>query len=201
MTSQPVSSRVDSASVSDISTVEPATSVDSVSVNKPSVNDSVPVNSGTEPSNSELLRDRYGKNTGRTKPQRTPRNSRFRWRVWLYTALAIAVGCLIAWVGYKNLGSAPIDAERVGFVEKSDTSIEITFRVTRDDQARAGVCIVRARDLTGAENGRKEVLIPAGGSAVVTTIIKTTGKPVTADTYGCSYSVPSYLSSSSRPTG
>jgi hypothetical protein len=161
-------------------TVEPVSS----RVDEPEVADSTR-------DDTELLRHRYGSSrsgTGRlgAKP--------VRWRVWLYTAVAITAGCLIAWIGYKNLGAAPIDIERIGFVEKSDSSMEITFRVTRDDPGKAGVCIVRTRDLTGAENGRREVLIPPGNtSTVLTSLIKTAGKAVTADTYGCSYTVPPYL--------
>jgi hypothetical protein len=119
-----------------------------------------------------------------------------RWRMWVFTVVAIVVSTVIAYVAYKNLGTTPIDAQRVGFTAKPGDSMEITIDVTRDDPSRAGVCIVRVRDISGAESGRKEILVPAGGeSRRMSTVIKSSGTPVTADVFGCSYDVPRYLSS------
>ncbi|MFJ9780850.1 DUF4307 domain-containing protein [Amycolatopsis sp. NPDC101161] len=133
-----------------------------------------------------LPEGRYG--TSRAKVPR-------RWRRWLFLAIALLVSGVIAWVAYVNLGSAPIDAERVAFSGKPGNAMEITINVTRDDNDRAGVCIVRVRDKTGAESGRKELLIPAGAKySRMTTTIKSIGPPVTADVYGCSYDIPDYLS-------
>ncbi|MEV6648084.1 DUF4307 domain-containing protein [Amycolatopsis sp. NPDC051371] len=128
---------------------------------------------------------------GATRPK-APR----RWRRWLFLAVALLVSGVIAWVAYINLGSAPIDAERVAFSAKPGNAMEITINVTRDDNNRAGVCVVRTRDKTGAESGRKELLIPAGAKySRMSTTIKSIGEPVTADVYGCSYDIPDYLSS------
>jgi Domain of unknown function (DUF4307) len=133
-----------------------------------------------------LPEGRYG--TGRVQTSR-------RWRRWLFLAIALLVSGLIAWVAYVNLGSAPIDAERVAFSAKPGNAMEITLNVTRDDDSRPGVCVVRARDKTGAESGRKELLIPAGAKHNrITTTIKSIGEPVTADVFGCSYAIPRYLS-------
>ncbi|MEV4145370.1 DUF4307 domain-containing protein [Amycolatopsis sp. NPDC049691] len=133
-----------------------------------------------------LPEGRYG--TSRAKAPR-------RCRRWLFLAIALLVSGVIAWVAYVNLGSAPIDAERVAFSAKPGNAMEITINVTRDDTSRPGVCIVRVRDKTGAESGRKELLIPAGAKySRMSTTIKSIGQPVTADVYGCSYDVPQYLS-------
>ncbi len=133
-----------------------------------------------------LPEGRYG--TGRVRTSR-------RWRRWLFLAIALLVSGLIAWVAYVNLGSAPIDAERIAFSAKPGNAMEITLNVTRDDDSRPGVCVVRARDKTGAESGRKELLIPAGAKYNrITTTIKSIGEPVTADVFGCSYAIPRYLS-------
>lgn len=133
-----------------------------------------------------LLADRYG--TQRATPSR-------RWRRWLFLAIALLVSGLIAWVAYVNLGSAPIDAERIAFAAKPGNAMEITLNVTRDDDSRPGVCVVRVRDKTGAESGRKELLIPAGAKYNrISTTIKSIGVPVTADVFGCSYDIPRYLS-------
>jgi hypothetical protein len=120
-----------------------------------------------------------------------------RWRRWLFTFIALVVSGIVAWVAYLNLGPAPISADRVGFVEQPGNSMSITINVTRDDPGKAGVCIVRVRDLAGAESGRKEVLIPAGNNhSRQTTVVRSVDRPVTAEVFGCSYDVPPYLSSS-----
>ena len=143
-------------------------------------------NTVTEGSAPTLPEGRYG--AGRQKTSR-------RWRRWLFLAIALLVSGTIAYVAYLNLGSAPIDAERIAFANKPGNAMEITINVTRDDDSRPGVCIVRVRDKTGAESGRKELLIPAGAKySRMSTVIKSIGEPVTADVFGCSYAIPRYLS-------
>lgn len=116
-------------------------------------------------------------------------------------AVALVVGGVIAYVAYRNLGSAPIEAERAAFEEKPGNTMAVTIDVTRNEPARAGVCIVRVRDLDGTETGRKELLVPPGEDSVrKTTVVHSSAKPVTAEVFGCSYDVPSYLSSLQRPT-
>ncbi|WP_215541778.1 DUF4307 domain-containing protein [Amycolatopsis sp. CA-230715] len=134
------------------------------------------------------LADRYGR--ART---RTPK----KWRKWLYGAIAVVVSGIVTWVAYVNLGSAPIDAERAGFEELPGDAMSMTLQVTRDEPGKPGVCVVRVRDKAGAESGRREVFVPPGTSTVTTvkTTIKSIGKPVTSDVFGCSYEVPPYLSS------
>jgi hypothetical protein len=128
---------------------------------------------------------------GSVRAERAP-----RWRRWLFTGIALVVSAGIAYVAYTNLGSTPIDAQRVGFEPRPGDSMQITLDVTRDDPASSAVCVVRVRDVTGAESGRKEILIPAGGDTRrVSSVIRSSGQPVTADVFGCSYDVPRYLSS------
>jgi Domain of unknown function (DUF4307) len=133
-----------------------------------------------------LPEGRYGSARGRA-----PR----RWRRWVFTLIALVVSGAIAVVAFVNLGPAPISAERLSFAELPGNAMKITINVTRDEQSRPGVCIVRVRDISGAESGRREVLVPPGQS-LVSAVIHSTDKPVDADVFGCSYDVPSYLSSS-----
>ncbi|WP_236789295.1 DUF4307 domain-containing protein [Amycolatopsis sp. GM8] len=120
-----------------------------------------------------------------------------RWRRWLFTAVALIVSLAVAWIAYLNLGPAPIDAERVSYDEVPGNAMSVTINVTRDAPSKPGVCIVRLRDLSGAESGRKEVFVPAGDNhGLQTTVVRSTDRPVTADVFGCSYDVPTYLSSS-----
>lgn len=140
-----------------------------------------------------LLEDRYG-----TRPSR--RISRRAY--WILGACAILLGGVVAWLGYVNLGRAPIETEQVGFENLAGNQMRFTFEVTRNAPDRPAVCIVRTRVRSGAEGGRREVLVPPGPATVrVTTTIKSGKEPVTADVFGCSYQVPGYLSTSLRPSG
>ena len=124
-----------------------------------------------------------------------PRRASRRWRRWVFAVLAVATGGAVAWIGYVNLGGAPISAERVTFGELPGNAMTVSLNVTRDDPGRPGVCIVRTRDISGAESGRREVYIPANDSRV-DVVVRSIDRPVTADVYGCSYDIPAYLSRS-----
>jgi hypothetical protein len=116
-------------------------------------------------------------------------------RRWVLGAAGVLFGCGIAYLGYVNLGSPPIDAERVGYDPLDTSSVKIIFDVTRDQPQRPAVCVVRALALDGSEGGRREVLIPPGRSSTrVSAVIRSAADPVTADVFGCSYQVPAYLS-------
>jgi hypothetical protein len=145
----------------------------------------------TAPSGT-LLEDRYG-----ARPRKTSRRT-----YWILGACALLAGGLVAWLGYVNLGSAPIETQQVGFANLDDDVMRFTFEVTRDAPDRPAVCIVRTRIRNGEEGGRREVLIPPGPDTMnVTTTIRSSDEPVTADVFGCSYQVPSYLSKGLPPSG
>jgi hypothetical protein len=142
----------------------------------------------TEPLTRALPEGRYG-----AEHQSGPKP---RWRRRAYLAIALVVSFGIAWIAYVNLGAAPIDAERIAFTETGPDTVQVTIDVTRDQPDRFGDCIVTARDISGAESGRKEILVPPGAESMkMSTVIRSIGKPVTADVFGCSYDVPRYLSS------
>lgn len=111
----------------------------------------------------------------------------------MFAAIAFLASGAAAYVGYRNLGDAPIEAQRVGFVERPGNAMEITIDVTRNDPGRAAVCIVSVRDISGAESGRRETYV-APGEERVSTVVRSVGQPVTADVFGCSYNVPEYMS-------
>lgn len=133
-----------------------------------------------------LPEGRYGR-----RPRQAPR----RWRRWVFTTAGLAVGVVVTWVAYANLGPAPISADRVSFAAQPGNIMELTINVLRDDPSRPGVCVVRTRDSSGAESGRKEVFVPPGNDhSLQTTLIHSTDLPVTAEVFGCSYTIPPYLS-------
>lgn len=139
-----------------------------------------------------LPKGRYG-SRGRAPARRT---------YWIVGIAAVVVGGVLAYLAYVNLGSAPIETERTGYESLPGNAMRLNFTVTRDHPERPAVCIVRVRGQDGAEGGRKEVFIPPGGTPTpVTTIIRSTREPVVADVFGCSYQVPAYLSTSTRPSG
>jgi hypothetical protein len=147
----------------------------------------------TSTSGQALLEDRYG-----VKPKRRPSRRTY----WIVGAVALVVSGVVAWVGYQNFGTAPIETQTTRFANLPDNQMKMTFEVTRDTPERPVVCIVRARVLDGSEGGRKEVYIPpAEGAIMVSTVITSSGEPVTADVFGCSYQVPAYLSKHMPPTG
>ncbi|MGH3760383.1 DUF4307 domain-containing protein [Actinophytocola sp.] len=143
-------------------------------------------------SGGALLEDRYGK-----RPRRTSRRT-----YWILGACALLLGGAVAWIGYTNLGTAPIETQEVGFDDLDGDAMRFTFEITRDTPQRPAVCIVRTRVRSGAEGGRREVLVPPGPpSTRVTTTIRSSEEPVTADVFGCSYQVPPYLSTDLPPSG
>jgi hypothetical protein len=120
---------------------------------------------------------------------------------WSLIGIGVLFGIGIAYLGYVNLGSPPLDSERVGYSAVDATSIRIIFDVTRDTPEKPAVCVVRALVIDGSEGGRKEVYIPPGASSTrISAVIKSSSEPVTADVFGCSYQVPPYLSTGAPPT-
>jgi uncharacterized protein DUF4307 len=139
-----------------------------------------------------LPKGRYG-SRGRAPARRT---------YWLVGAVALVAGGLIAYLAYTNLGSAPIETERTAYENVPGNGMRLSFTVTRDHPERTAVCIVRVRGRDGGEGGRKEVLIPPGETTTsAATIIRSTTEPIVADVFGCSYQVPAYLSTATRPSG
>ncbi len=127
---------------------------------------------------------------------------RRRWVAPVGLLLAVLAGLVIAVIGYRNLGSTPVQGEALGFTLLDTTpgtnpetyGAELRLNVVRDDPSRPAVCIVRARSRDGEETGRKEIYVPpAAGPIVLTTVVLTSRPPVTADVFGCSLAVPPYL--------
>jgi hypothetical protein len=111
----------------------------------------------------------------------------------LVTLVALA-GLGVAAVAYHNLGDASLTGSQTSFAVLDDGSVRISLEVTRTDPGRAADCIVRARARDGDEVGRKEVYVPPGPAASsLTTVLRTSRRPVTGEVYGCSFTIPPYL--------
>lgn len=118
-----------------------------------------------------------------------------RWVIIGLTVLILAVGGVVAAVGYLRLGTSEVQGTLGGYRLIDDDTVSVTITVTRQDPSRPAVCIVRARSKDGSETGRREVLVPPSTekSVQVTTTLKTYRPPVMGDVYGCGLDVPSYL--------
>lgn len=114
-----------------------------------------------------------------------------------YLVLALAVGVVVAVVGYQRFGSTDVKGETGGYHLVDEQTVEVTFSVTRADPSQPVVCIVRARSKDGSETGRRELLIEPSEHATVQvkTQVKTSHPPVIGDIYGCGTDVPDYLRS------
>lgn len=107
----------------------------------------------------------------------------------------VVAGIAIAWVGYSRFADPPVAGEGTGYDIIDSSTIDVSFTVTRNDPAQAVACVVRARSRDGAETGRREVLIPPGSSqqTSVQSRVRTSGAPAIGEVFGCSTSVPPYL--------
>ena len=109
------------------------------------------------------------------------------------------IGIVIAVVLYARIGSTEIETGEVAFELVDESTVTMSFSVTRDDPSKPVVCIVRARSKQADETGRREVLVLASEekTAIVNTSVRTSRPPVVAEVYGCGYDVPQYLKPSS----
>ncbi|MCW4355036.1 DUF4307 domain-containing protein [Hoyosella sp. YIM 151337] len=118
-----------------------------------------------------------------------------RWAVVALGAVFVTVLGVVVYLGYRPLTTSPITAERLAYDILDESTLEIRFKVLRDDPSEEVVCVVRARSRDGSETGRREIYVPPSASAAVevTTTIKTSQPPGMGDVYGCSADVPDYL--------
>ncbi|MFF0545471.1 DUF4307 domain-containing protein [Nocardia thailandica] len=119
-----------------------------------------------------------------------------RW--WVAALLGVGVivaGLVVAALGFQKYGPKDIETEQLGYVVVDDSTLTVRMKITREHPDRAVVCFVRAMDRSGAEVGRREVLVPgsAAGSVEVSTTVRSSARPSAGDIYGCSEDVPGYL--------
>ncbi|MEU7764385.1 DUF4307 domain-containing protein [Nocardia sp. NPDC049190] len=134
---------------------------------------------------SQRPADRYG-----TKPP-----VRRRWIPLVLGLLVVLTGLGVAYLGYLKYGPEAIEAEQLGYTVVDDSTMSIRLKITRADPAQPAVCFVRAMARDGSELGRREVLVEpsASGTVELTTIVRSSARPVSGSIYACSDQVPSYL--------
>ena len=116
----------------------------------------------------------------------------------LVAITAVVVLFLGLWVvaNYFNTRQAiNVSPQVAGWETITDGEIRIDVDISRKDPDKQSYCIVNALSYDKDEVGRREFLIPAGGPKVqrFSVMIPTTNRAVAAKVYGCSGTVPPYL--------
>jgi hypothetical protein len=121
---------------------------------------------------------RYGRRrSGRGASRRT---------VAAVAAAVVLAGGLIALRLFNAYGDGDYTAAVTKF-EASDTGVAVTLMV-RLPEGGSAVCVVRARDASGAETGREEIRVTAGPEperTIITHRLPTKTRPVTGEVQGC----------------
>ena len=126
-------------------------------------------------------------------PQGSVRGSRIT--AIVLTIGVILLGLAVAWLAYNKFEAKDIKSEVLQYSIVDDSTIALSFTVTREEPSEATVCIVRSRSRDGSETGRREVVVqPSEHETVqIDTQITTTQPPAIADIYGCGSTIPAYL--------
>lgn len=105
-------------------------------------------------------------------------------------AMAVAVilaGGFIAARLFNAYGDGDYTASVTKYDEVTDNQISVTLMV-RLPVGGSAICVVRARDLSGAETGREEIRVVAGADperTMITHRLVTKNRPVTGEVKGC----------------
>ncbi|MGW6693474.1 DUF4307 domain-containing protein [Rhodococcus sp. NPDC054953] len=126
-------------------------------------------------------------------PQGSVRGSRITSIV--LTIGVVLLGLAVAWLGYNKFAAKDIASEMVQYSIVDDSTMAMSFTVTREEPSEAALCIVRVRSRDGSETGRREIVVQPSehGTVQIDTQVTTSQPPGVADIYGCGSTVPSYL--------
>lgn len=113
------------------------------------------------------------------------RNPLTDWRLWAVLLGTIGLG----WIGWVALEGAvpPVSARVDAFQVISDTEIEVTVAMEREDVSRGARCLLFVQAVTYERVGELEVTVPAGGESHTRQVVTVrTFKPGTsADVESC----------------
>ncbi|QSB05975.1 DUF4307 domain-containing protein [Natronoglycomyces albus] len=110
---------------------------------------------------------------------------RRKWIAGGLSALVIAGGVGVSLIMYDKYGDPNFSATVQGYQLHPD-EVEITFQVTKPADEEA-ICLLRSRDMSGAEIGNANVVIPTGeeDKVSVTYNLSVDGDPNTAEVLKC----------------
>lgn len=106
----------------------------------------------------------------------------------------IALG-IVTYQYFQKVNSVTVSATTAGYEQNGDRALKVNVDVTRKDVDKPAYCIVTAMNYDKAEVGRREFVIPTGGSKTqrMTVDIPTRDVPVAGKVYGCSDKLPAHL--------
>ena len=126
---------------------------------------------------------------GRYGHRRDPASQRRRrYLTWALAALVAAGGVAIAVKLYRQYALAPYQVQVVGVHDLTDSSVTVTFEVTKP-AGQPAMCTVVAHARNGLEVGKAQVRVPGGAAdqtvARVTYTLPTSARAVTGEVPGC----------------
>jgi Domain of unknown function (DUF4307) len=118
-------------------------------------------------------------------PKRTPPV------VWVLGGLVVLAMVGLAFVLYDRHGPGPVGSGARGFTVLSDTQVSISWDVSMTP-GRTAACLVRARDVTGAEAGSSIVRVGPSTRRTLTAtyVLPTTARANTGELIACEPAQP-----------
>ena len=107
--------------------------------------------------------------------------------VVIAAVMMAAAGTLMGYNLYQAYGVGDYHASVTSFADVTDNQVVVTFLV-RIPEGGTALCVVRARDVTGAEVGRAELVVRPGPDpeqTVASHRLITSSRPVTGEVQGC----------------
>ncbi|GAB3649706.1 DUF4307 domain-containing protein [Glycomyces tarimensis] len=131
-----------------------------------------------EPGDVSFPPDRYGR-------RREPARRRPILAVVL-TLAVVAAGAAVSWRLYEQYGHGEYTSNLLAFDDSVPGQVAVTFEVFKPE-GEGAVCLIRSRDMSGAEIGSAEVRIPADASTRVerTYTLEVEGEPNTGEVLRC----------------
>ena len=135
--------------------------------------------------------ERYG-------ADRTPKSGgNLSGRMVAIVAVVLLIGLAVAIARYMAADAqrGDVTIEMVSHERVADDTMRLWVDVTREDPDVESYCIVTSMNYEMAEVGRREILVEPGGDAVqrFQVDIPSRDLPVSGSVYGCSTTLPPYL--------
>ena len=116
--------------------------------------------------------------------RRRERPGRPRWIMPTLLCVALAITGLIATKLYFQYGNDDVSATLISSTNVTDSSITVTFDVTKRDRA-AATCTVEAFTYDNVQVGTAQVPVPEGTTVKVKYTLATTARPYVAEVPAC----------------
>lgn len=156
-------------------------------------------NKTSSPAGQPNNRPNTGDPAGRSDRYGNTRNTAFSGKIVVFILAVILAGVAAYMVAqFLRTNHSDVSAQESGGSIISDSRLQASVDVTRDDASKPAYCILTAMNYDKNEVGRREFLVPAGGEKVQRFLVDvpTTERAHAAKVYGCSTVIPDYLTGS-----